>query len=230
MEAVKLFQEKYRADILDPQKIEKATGEVKLATREKLNAVCFPSGNTTAQLNITLTIAKQEPFNAVAQIIKNQWAKIGVTVNINAVDIANIERDIVKPRAYEALLFGQALGMIPDPYPFWHSSQKADPGLNFALYENKDADKLLEEIRGLTDQNAREEKLQYFPGYDSQRRARDIPLQSKLYFHRFQRCQRSENRHHHRPGPTLRRHRRLVYRHQKNLEIVANSLKYVIIK
>ncbi|UMX48146.1 MAG: peptide ABC transporter substrate-binding protein [Candidatus Nealsonbacteria bacterium DGGOD1a] len=162
LEAVKLFQEKYRADILDPQKIEKATGEVKLATREKLNAVCFPSGNTTAQLNITLTIAKQEPFNAVAQIIKNQWAKIGVTVNINAVDIANIERDSVKPRAYEALLFGQALGTIPDPYPFWHSSQKADPGLNFAQYENKDADKLLEEIRGLTDQNAREEKLRIF--------------------------------------------------------------------
>lgn len=162
LEAVKLFQEKYRQDILDPQNIKDPNGEVKAATREKLNQVCFPSGNEAAKLEITLTIADQEPFAAVAQAIKNQWGKLGVAVNINAIKIAGIERDIVKPRDYEALLFGQALGMIPDPYPFWHSSQKADPGLNFSLYENKDADKLLEDIRSSTDQGARVQKLQEF--------------------------------------------------------------------
>jgi len=160
LEAVNLFQEKYRQDILDPQNIKKPTGDVKIGTREKLNEVCFPAANIAAKLEITITAADQEPFPTVAEIIKNQWENIGVTVNVNMISIADIERDIVKPRAYEALLFGQALGAIPDPYPFWHSSQKIDPGLNFALYENKEADQLLEEIRSLPDQAARAEKLQ----------------------------------------------------------------------
>lgn len=159
VEAVKLFQEKYRSYILDPQNIKDANGETKQATREKLNEVCFPSGDSTTQLNITLTVANQKPFTAVAELIKQQWQKIGVTVNINAIDTASLEREIVKPRAYQALLFGQALEMIPDPYPFWHSTQIVDPGMNFSQYENKDADKLLEEIRQTTDQNSRNEKL-----------------------------------------------------------------------
>jgi ABC-type transport system substrate-binding protein len=158
-EAVKLFQEKYRADILDPQNISEPNGVVKQATREKLNEVCFPSGDSTTPLTISLTVANQEPFVAIAKIIKAQWAKIGATVNVNAVETANLERDVVKPRAYEALLFGQALGIIPDLYPFWHSSQVVDPGLNFSLYENKDADKLLEEIRQTNDAAGRSEKL-----------------------------------------------------------------------
>ncbi|MFA6376877.1 MAG: peptidoglycan-binding protein, partial [Candidatus Paceibacterota bacterium] len=159
VEAVKLFQEKYRADILDPQGVAEPNGEVKQATREKLNKICFPSGNTTTALRIILTIAGQEPFTTAAQIIKSQWAKIGVTVDVKSVEMISLERDIVKPRSYEALLFGQAMGMVPDPYPFWHSSQKVDPGLNFSQYENKNTDKLLEEIRQITDQNERKNYL-----------------------------------------------------------------------
>jgi ABC-type transport system substrate-binding protein len=159
VEAVKLFQEKYRKDILDPQNLTEPSGDVKLGTREKLNSVCFPSGNTTTPLTATLTIANQIPFTAVAETIKTQWAKIGISVNINAVETSSLERDVVKPRSYEALLFGQALEMIPDPYPFWHSTQKVDPGLNFSLYENKDADKLLEEIRTSSNQNLRNKDL-----------------------------------------------------------------------
>jgi len=162
LEAVKQFQEKYRADILDPQGIEKANGEVKQATREKLNAVCFPSGNSTAALVFSLTVPDQEPFLKIARIIKDRWAAIGITAEIKPVAITNIERDIVKLREYDALLFGQALGTIPDPYPFWHSSQVADPGLNFSSFANKDADKLLEEIRALTDKNTRNEKIAAF--------------------------------------------------------------------
>jgi len=159
LEAVNLFQEKYRQDILDPQGLKEPTGEVKASTREKLNQVCFPSGGSSEKLEITITAADQEPFASVAETIKKQWENIGIAVNAKKVAAAEIEREIVKPRNYEALIFGQALGMIPDPYPFWHSGQKTDPGLNFALYENKDADKLLEEIRASSDPAAREEKL-----------------------------------------------------------------------
>jgi len=156
--AVKLFQEKYRSEILDPQNVQ-ATGDVKAATREKLNQVCFPSGDQTTALTVNLTVANQEPFITVAQMIKAQWAAIGVTVNISTKEITELERDIAKPRDYESLLFGQALGMIPNPYSFWGSTQKNDPGLNFALYQNENVDKLLEEIRRTADIGTRNAKL-----------------------------------------------------------------------
>lgn len=159
LEAVNLFQEKYRADILDPQNIEKPTGQVKQGTRDKLNEVCFPSGQTTSRTEIILTIADQEPFLSVARIIREQWQKIGITVEIEKIDVTEIERDIVKTRDYEALLYGQSLRMIPDIYPYWHSSQKIDPGLNLALYENEEVDRLLEEIRASLDANERAQKI-----------------------------------------------------------------------
>jgi ABC-type transport system substrate-binding protein len=45
------------------------------------------------------------------------------------------------------LLFGEILNLDPDPFTLWHSSQKRDPGLNLALYDNKAADTLLEDAR-----------------------------------------------------------------------------------
>ena len=54
------------------------------------------------------------------------------------------------------------LGAVPDPFPFWHSLQKKDPGLNLAAYQNKKADKLLEEIRQTNDGTERKEKLEQF--------------------------------------------------------------------
>ena len=60
------------------------------------------------------------------------------------------------------LLFGEVLEIIPDPYPFWHSSQIKDPGLNLAKYENKSADKLLEAARTSLDEADRAKKYQEF--------------------------------------------------------------------
>ena len=45
------------------------------------------------------------------------------------------------------LLFGEILNIDPDPFSLWHSSQKRDPGLNLALYNNKSVDDLLEKAR-----------------------------------------------------------------------------------
>ncbi|GAI49577.1 unnamed protein product, partial [marine sediment metagenome] len=73
-----------------------------------------------------------------------------------------LKREIIKPRNYESLLFGEVLGVIPDPFPFWSSLQKKDPGLNLAMYENKKCDKLLKEVRQSLDEDVRKEKLEEF--------------------------------------------------------------------
>ena len=50
----------------------------------------------------------------------------------------------------------------PDPYSFWHSSQKNDPGLNLAFYENKEVDGLLTDAREMLDPERRRETFQRF--------------------------------------------------------------------
>ena len=150
-EAVILFQEKYKKEILEPWGFEKGTGLVSKTTRDKLNEICFEKPVETLPLSFTLVTVEQPFLIEMANLLKEQWKTLGVEVNIQTFDLPTLEREIIKPRNYEALLFGQVLGSILDPYPFWHSLQKIDPGLNLALYENKEVDKLLEEGRKTQD-------------------------------------------------------------------------------
>ncbi|PIW96825.1 hypothetical protein COZ82_02870, partial [Candidatus Kaiserbacteria bacterium CG_4_8_14_3_um_filter_38_9] len=43
--------------------------------------------------------------------------------------------------------FGIDVNRAIDLYPFWHSSQRADPGLNIANYANIEVDSLLQKAR-----------------------------------------------------------------------------------
>lgn len=160
--AVIKFQEKYKDEILKPQGLEKGTGEVLKATRNKLNEVCFKPSEETLPLKFSLITVDQPQLMKVAFQLKEQWLKLGVEIEIKTFDVSAIEREIIKPRNYEAILFGEALGAIPDPFPFWHSSQKKDPGLNLASYENKKCDTLLKEARETLNREEREEKLEAF--------------------------------------------------------------------
>lgn len=159
-EAVAKFQEKYRADILDPSGISNPTGEVLKTTRAKLNEICFPTGEQHTPLKVVISTVDQPTMTKVAKTLAAQWEKAGIETEIQSFDISTLEREVIKPRNYEILLFGEVLGAIPDPYPFWHSSQKIDPGLNLSLYENKNCDKLLKEVRETLDDKTRKDKLE----------------------------------------------------------------------
>lgn len=154
-EAVIKFQEKYKKDILEPWGFEKGTGIISKTTRDKLNEICFEKPIETLPLSFSI-ITVDEPFLIeMANLLKEQWKTLGAEVEIKTFDFPTLEREIIKPRNYETLLFGQVLGSILDPFPFWHSLQKVDPGLNLALYENKKVDKLLEEGRKTQDSKER---------------------------------------------------------------------------
>lgn len=113
-------------------------------------------------LEIDLVTTDWPELSNVAQVLKNQWEQIGAKINLVIVDLAAIQTDYIKPRAYQALLFGEILGPDPDPFAFWHSSQKKDPGLNLSLYDNKKADQLLEQARQEMDPEVRIQKYQEF--------------------------------------------------------------------
>ena len=163
-EAVIRFQEKYKKEILEPQGLEKGTGDVLKSTRTKLNEICFKGSEEVIPLEFSLATVDQPILKEVAERLSQQWEALGVKVEIKTFDVSSLEREVIKPRNYEMLLFGEVLGQTPDPFPFWHSSQKRDPGLNLAMYENKKCDKLLEEARGSLDEKIRKEKLEEFQG------------------------------------------------------------------
>jgi len=97
-----------------------------------------------------------------AEILKEQWQAVGAQVEIKIVDSATIQQDYIRPRNYDALLFGEVLDSDPDPFAFWHSSQKQDPGFNLCLYDNPKADKLLVEARQTIDAKKRKELYEQF--------------------------------------------------------------------
>ncbi len=153
--AVTAFQQKYLPDA-------KPTGEVGTGTRQKLNELCFVNQSTSTPLKITLTTINQPQILQVANLLKAYWKAVGIDVEINAVDLSSL-KDAIKNRSYDMLLYGQALGSEPDIYPFWHSSQINDPGLNFSNYQNKNVDKLLKDSREALDESVKiqgYEKLQ----------------------------------------------------------------------
>jgi len=113
-------------------------------------------------LQFTITTVNFVDNTKIANIIKQQWEEIGIKTNINIVSASSIQREIIRPRQYELLLFGEILGSDPDYFPFWHSSQLKDPGFNLTSFNNKRADALLEKSRATMDSIEREELLKQF--------------------------------------------------------------------
>jgi len=100
----------------------------------------------TEKLSLKLTTPTWAELTNVANLLKEQWAKIGIELVIEVLPTQDLQQ-IIKERGYQMLLFGEILNLDPDPFSLWHSSQKRDPGLNLALYDNKSADDLLEKAR-----------------------------------------------------------------------------------
>jgi peptide/nickel transport system substrate-binding protein len=98
-------------------------------------------------LEFVLTTTDWPELTQVASILKEDWEKIGAKVNLDVVPVNAIQSQTIRPRSYEVLLFGEVLSLNPDPFSFWHSTQRKDPGLNLSFYSNKRVDGLLESAR-----------------------------------------------------------------------------------
>ncbi|PIU15215.1 hypothetical protein COT20_02030 [bacterium (Candidatus Gribaldobacteria) CG08_land_8_20_14_0_20_39_15] len=160
--AVIKFQEKYYQDILAPSGLTKGNGEVKQGTREKLNEICFAQNDSALPLEITLTTSDRFPLPEIAEIIQKNWQALGLKTTIKKVPLAELQTDVLAKKNFEVLLFGEALGAIPDPFPFWHSSQKNHPGLNIASYNSQKADGLLEKARENQSADEQQNALEQF--------------------------------------------------------------------
>jgi len=109
---------------------------------------------------ITLRTSNVPELKSVASAVKENWEKLGISVNIELYEPGDLSQNVIRPRKYEALLYGMVIGRDQDLYAFWSSQERNDPGLNIALYANKTVDALLDDVRGSTDQKSRTDNLQ----------------------------------------------------------------------
>jgi peptide/nickel transport system substrate-binding protein len=109
---------------------------------------------------VTIRTSNVPELKSVAGAIKDAWEKLGIPVHVELYDSGDLSQNIIRPRKYEALLYGMVIGRNQDLYAFWSSQERNDPGLNIALYANKSVDALLEDARTNTDPRARIEDLQ----------------------------------------------------------------------
>ena len=75
-----------------------------------------------------------------------RFSKVGIKVDVRTFEIGNLNQNVIRPRKYDTLLFGEIINHESDLFAFWHSTQRKDPGLNVAMYTNAKVDKILGSI------------------------------------------------------------------------------------
>lgn len=113
-------------------------------------------------LSFSLTTVNVPELVAVAEKVVEDWRAIGADVNLKIFDPNDLNQNVIRPRNYDALLFGEIIGRDLDFFAFWHSSQRNDPGLNIADYANITVDKVLDDARETEDDASRIEKFRTF--------------------------------------------------------------------
>ena len=105
-----------------------------------------------AALDFVLVHPDDSLHTQIAQVIQQQWAQIGVQVNLQAVPYDQMVPTYLGPRAYEAALVDLNIARTPDPdpYPFWHQAE-ATGGQNYSQWDNRSASEYLEQARTETD-------------------------------------------------------------------------------
>lgn len=103
-------------------------------------------------IDLTLTIPDIEAHREVAESLRQIWReKLGVDLHVIALEPDTFVQNVIVPRDYEILLFGQETSRDPGRYANWHSTQKEAPGLNLSNFEHVRADRALEEGRNALD-------------------------------------------------------------------------------
>ncbi len=84
---------------------------------------------------------------AVLAIAQNAWKQIGIDVRTDLLEWSVFIQERVDKGDFDALILGWVMGIEPDLYQIWHSSQAHPHQLNFVAFKNTEADDLIVKIR-----------------------------------------------------------------------------------
>ena len=84
----------------------------------------------------------------IGELARESWRKIGADVETRLVEWSVFITRHVDRHDFDAVVLGWSMGIDPDLYQIWHSSQTGQFGLNFVGFKNAQADDLILRIRG----------------------------------------------------------------------------------
>jgi ABC-type transport system substrate-binding protein len=96
----------------------------------------------------------------IMTIVQNAWRNIGVKCNTQYFEWAVFLKDFINTGSFDATVLGWSMGIDPDIYQIFHSSQDGPQQLNFVGYNNPKADDLILRIRQEYDRD-RQRELTY---------------------------------------------------------------------
>lgn len=88
-------------------------------------------------------------IEGIAAIAKQNWKEIGVDLDVQLLDFNAMTDNFLKPGKFDISFAGFSLGLDPDQYSLFHSTQVA--GFNRGRYNNTEVDQLLEAGRKESD-------------------------------------------------------------------------------
>ncbi len=94
-----------------------------------------------------------------AILIQRRLKDVGIEVKIRAIEWASFISRFIKTGDFDVVVLGWSLGLDPDQYSIWHSSQQGGDKFNFIGYGNPVVDKLLE--RGRTELDPAKRQIIY---------------------------------------------------------------------
>jgi ABC-type transport system substrate-binding protein len=110
-------------------------------------------GGTLVPARFDLMIYADAPsFGTVAEIIKENWRKIGVDATISPTKWALMLQRL-NNREFDACMLGWGGSWKEDPFQLWHGSQADEPySSNFVSYRNARVDALIDQLRVTLDE------------------------------------------------------------------------------
>jgi ABC-type transport system substrate-binding protein len=84
---------------------------------------------------------------AILAVAQDSWKQIGIDVRTDLVEWSVFIQNRVNQLDFDALVLGWSMGIEPDLYQIWHSSQTQPQQLNFVGFADEQADDLIVKIR-----------------------------------------------------------------------------------
>src|SRR5581483_5889582 len=86
-------------------------------------------------------------YTELSQFLQEQWSKVGIKIDVHYYSGDDLQSQIITSHEYDILLYGVSLGVDPDEYAYWDSSQASlgsQGRLNLSEYKSSAADQALQ--------------------------------------------------------------------------------------
>lgn len=151
--AVPEFNQEKAIELLVKEGYVLASDQERVRTKE----ITSVDGNSERKaLSFTLVYPDDDLHRRVAEQIQQDWGRINVLLNLEAVSYDDLVNHVLPDREYEAALVDLNLSEYPDPdpYPFWDQTQISS-GQNYTQWNNRTVSQYLETARVETDRAER---------------------------------------------------------------------------